>query len=194
MDFDDKLGKAKERREELGVPTRTVTVTLDQDVSMRLAKLEEQLEQEKQKPLDGRLAKKSPIAALMQEIEKVQGEFADTLVDLKFSRILGTDWNDLTVVNPPREDSLPDRVVFGYNVHAVTRAAAVTSGVVLEDDGSERALSEEQWNELFTLVSGKDNEKITNAIYALNEGESERAVELGKARRDASRASETKSD
>lgn len=194
MDFDDKLATAKKRREEDGLPTRTVTVTLDQEVSMRLAELEEQLEQEKQKPADGRLSKKSPIAILQQEIEKAQADYVDTLVDLKFMRILGPDWNDLTVVHPPREDSLPDRVVFGYNVHAVTRAAAVSSGVLVEDNGSERALSEEQWNELFTLLSGKDNEKITNAIYALNEGESERAVELGKARRDASRASETKSD
>lgn len=193
MDFSDKLAKAKQSREEQGPPTRTVTVTLDQDVSTRLADLEEKLEVEKQKPLDGRLSKKSPLALLQEEIETVKAEYVNTLVDLKFSRMEGTGWNDLTIVNPPREDSLPDKLIFGYNIHAVTRAAAVVSGVLVEDDGSERELTQQQWDDLFVLLSGKDNEKIANAIYALNEGESERAVELGKALRDETRASEKKS-
>lgn len=192
MGFSDKLEKAKEQRAEHGLPTRTVTVTLDQDVSERLRQLEAQLEEEKQRPQDGRLSKKSPIAALQQEIESVKAEYVDTLVDLRFTRMLGSDWNDLTIVNPPREDSLPDKVIFGYNIHAVTRAAATRSGVVLEDDG-ERTLTEEEWNDLFVLLSGKDHENVANAIYALNEGETERAVELGKALRDATLASETKS-
>lgn len=194
MDFNAKLAKAKQTRDEQGPPTRIVTVTLDQDVSSRLAVLEDQLEIEKQKPNDARLAKKSPIAALLDEIEKVKAEYVDTLVDLKFTRIVGTEWNDLTIVNPPREDSLPDKVIFGYNVHAVTRAAAVLSGVLVEDDESETTLSEEKWNELFELLSGKDLEKISNAVYALNEGETERAVDLGKALRAETRASAKKSD
>jgi hypothetical protein len=194
MSFDDKLAKAKQSREEQGPPTRTVTVTLDQDVSTRLVKLEEQLELEKQKPVDGRLSKKSPIAELMEEIQTVKAEFVDTLVDLKFTRIIGSDWNDLTIVNPPREDSLPDMQVFHYNIAAVTRAAAIRSGVLVDDDGSERPLTEAQWEDMFELLSGKDMERIANAIYALNEGESERAVDLGKALRDATRASEPKSD
>lgn len=193
MDFSDKLAKAKQSREEQGPPTRTVTVTLDQDVSTRLVDLEAQLEAEKQKPLDGRLSKKSPLVVLQEQIDAVKAEYVNTLVDLKFSRMEGTGWNDLTIVNPPREDSLPDKLIFGYNIHAVTRAAAVVSGVLVEDDGSERELTQEQWDDLFVLLSGKDSEKIGNAIYALNEGESERAVELGKALRDETRASETKS-
>ncbi|MDR6574359.1 hypothetical protein J2X60_003018 [Curtobacterium sp. 320] len=192
MDFNDKLAKAKQSREEQGPPTRTVTVTLDQDVSTRLVDLEAQLEAEKQRPQDGRLAKKSPIAVLQEQIDAVKAEYIDTLVDLKFTRMEGTGWNDLTIINPPREDSLPDKLIFGYNIHAVTRAAAVVSGVLIEDD-QERELTQEQWDDLFVLLSGKDNEKIANAIYALNEGESERAVELGKALRDETRASEKKS-
>lgn len=193
MDFDDKLAKAKQTRDEQGPPSRIVTVALDQDVSQRLADLEEQLEQEKKKPTDGRLTKKSPLAALVEQIDKVKAEFVDTLVDLKFTRILGSDWNDLTIVNPPREDSLPDKVFFGYNMHAVTRAAALLNGVIVEDDGTEHAPTEEQWNQIFELVSGKDLENIADAVYALNEGESERAVELGKALRDETRASAKKS-
>lgn len=193
MDISDKIAQAKQRQAENGLPTRTVTVSLDRDVTEKLHELEAQLEYEKEQPQDGRLSKKSPIAALQKQIEDVQADYVGTLVDLKFTRMLGSDWNDLTIVNPPREDSLPDKVIFGYNIHAVTRAAAVRSGIVVQD-GEERELNEEQWNDVFLLLSGKHHEDVANAIYALNEGDSNRAVELGKALRGATRASETKSD
>jgi len=192
MDFSEKLAKAKAREEERGRPTKTVTVSLDAEVTTRLRELEEKLELEKQKPQDGRLAKKNPLALLIDEIEEVQAEFEDTLVDLKFTRLKGGDWNDLTVTNPPRLNSIPDTQFFGYNIHAVARAAAPLSGVLVAD-GEEQPLSEAQWADLFELIDGKGHEEIADAIYQLNEGDSKRAVDLGKARRAAALASETKS-
>ncbi|WP_416394223.1 MULTISPECIES: hypothetical protein [unclassified Curtobacterium] len=193
MAFEDRLKAATKRVEEKGRPSKIVTVTLDSEVSDKLQELEARLEDEKQKPQDGRLAKKSPIALLLEEIEQVKAEFEGTLVDLKFTRMLGPDWGDITIVNPPRDDSLPDRVVFGYNFHAVTRLAAIRSGKLLED-GEEKTLTEDQWNELFALLSGKDHENVANAVYTLNEGDTNRAVEVGKALRAATHDSETKSD
>jgi hypothetical protein len=189
MSFNDKLAAAKEK----GRPTRLVTVSLDAEVSGRLRALEAEVEDEKQKPQDGRLAKSSPLAELLKQVESVKAEFAGTLVDLKFTRMLGSDWSDLTITNPPRPESLPDKVVFGYDFHAVTRGAALRSGVVIED-GKERELTDGEWNDLFELLSGGDHEQIANAVYSLNEGDSNRAVELGKALRAATLVSEKKSD
>jgi hypothetical protein len=193
MDFSDKLAKAKAEQAERGRPTKTVTVSLDADVTKRLIELEAKRDVEMEKPDDGRLAKKSALTLILEQIAEVEAEYADTLVDLKFTRLEGTDWSDITIVNPPRPDAIADKVVFGYNVHAVTRRAAVESGVLIEDDGSERELTEEQWSDLFILLDGAGIDAVGNAIYQLNEGDSKRAVDLGKARRAAARASETKS-
>ncbi|WP_336698180.1 hypothetical protein [Curtobacterium sp. USHLN213] len=187
--FNEKLAAAKEK----GRPSKTVTVSLDAEVSGRLAELEAQVEVEKRKPDDGRLAKSSPLAKLLKQVDDVKAEFAETLVDLKFTRMLGSAWLDLTTTNPPRPDSISDRMVFGYDFHAVTRAAALQSGVLVEG-GEERELAAEEWDDLFNLLSGGDHEQIANAVYALNEGESNRAVELGKALRAVTPASEKKSD
>jgi hypothetical protein len=148
---------------------------------------------EKRRPSDGRLAKASPLAKLITEAEQVKAEFSETLVDLKFTRMLGAAWLDLTSTNPPRSDSISDKMIFGYDFNAVTRAAAHLSGVLLED-GKERELTEAEWDDLFGLLAGGDHEQIANAVYALNEGESNRAVELGKALRAVTLVSETKSD
>lgn len=193
MGFNERLAAATKRVEEKGRPFEIVTVALDEDISMRIRELEEELEAEKQKPQDGRLSKKSPMVKLTEQIEQVKAEYADALVDLKFTRMLGADWGDITITNPPREDSLPDRAFFGYNFHAVTRLAAVRSGVLLED-GVEQTLTDQQWDELFALLSGKDHENVANAIYRLNEGDTARAVEVGKALRAAANGSERKSD
>lgn len=193
MGFNERLTAATKRVEEKGRPFEIVTVMLDSDISMRIRELEARLEAEKQKPQDGRLSKKNPMVLLTEEIKKAEAEYADALVDLKFTRMIGADWGDITITNPPRENSLPDRAFFGYNFHAVTRLAAVRSGVLLEDD-VEQELTEEQWDKLFALLSGKDHENVANAIYRLNEGDSARAVEVGKALRAAASDSETKSD
>jgi hypothetical protein len=187
--FEAKLAAAKEK----GRPSKTVTVSLDAEVSGRLSEVEAAIEAEKQRPGDERLAKASPLAKLLEQAEAVKAEFAGTLVDLKFTRLIGADWLDITSTHPPRPDVIADKLVFGYDFQAVTRDAAVRSGVLVEDD-TERELTAEEWDDLFALLSGGDHEQIANAVYSLNEGESNRAVELGKALRAATLAYEKKSD
>jgi hypothetical protein len=187
MGFNEKLAAAKER----GRPSKIVTVALDAEVSDRLASLEDQVEAEKQKPQDGRLAKKSPLTDLLQQVEDVRAEFSDTLVDLKFTRLIGESWSDITLNNPPRDKVLAD-LYFQYDFNAVTRHAAIESGVLVED-GADRTLTADDWDSLLELISGGDHRRIADAIYALNEGDTARAVEVGKALRAVTAASEKKS-
>lgn len=188
MGFNEKLAAAKEK----GRPSKTVTVSLDAEVSAKLADIEAQLEDEQRKPDDGRLAKKSVKSKLQAEAEQVRGEFADTLVDIKFTRLIGDEWTQLVVSNPPRENVLPDIAFFGYNFSAVTAEAARLSGVIVDGD-DEKVLSADEWDDLFSLLSGGDHKSIADAVYSLNEGEAARAVELGKALRAATTDSAKKS-
>lgn len=188
MGFNEKLAAAKEK----GRPFKTVTVSLDAEVSAKLADIEARLDDEQRKPDDGRLAKKSAASKLQADAERMRAEFADTLVDLKFTRLVGNDWTELVVTNPPRDNVLPDIAYFGYNFSAVTAEAARQSGVIVEGD-EERALTAEEWDDLFSLISGGDHKNIADAVYALNEGEAARAVELGKALRAATIDSAKKS-
>ncbi len=185
--FNEKLAAAKEK----GRPSKTVTVALDDEVAARLAELDERIEAEKQKPDDGRLAKSSPLAKLIKEADEVRDQFANSLVDLKFTRLVGEGWSDLTLNNPPRPNVLAD-MYFQYDFNAVTRHAAVESGVLVDGD-DEQELTAEQWEDLFSVVSGDDHRRIADAIFALNEGDSARAVEVGKAQRAAALASVKKS-
>lgn len=185
--FNERLAAAKEK----GRPSKTVTVALDDAVADHLSRLEDQIEAEKQKPDDGRLAKSSPLAKLLKEAEDVRTQFADTLVDLKFTRMVGEGWSDLTLNNPPRTGVLAD-MYFQYDFNAVTRHAAIESGKLVEGD-TERDLTAGEWEDLLELLSGGDHRRIADAIFALNEGDTARAVEVGKALRAAAPASEKKS-
>lgn len=178
--FNEKLAAAKEK----GRPSKTVTVSLDAEVSAKLADIQVRLDAEQRKPDDGRLAKKPAKSNLESEAEQIRAEFADTLVDIKFTRLVGDEWTQLVVSNPPRDNVLPDIAFFGYNFSAVTAEAARQSGVIVEGD-EERVLSADEWDDLFSLISGGDHKNIADAVYALNEGEAARAVELGKALRAA---------
>jgi len=185
--FNEKLAAAKAKPR----PFKTVTVALDDDVAARLSEVEELIEEEKQKPDDGRLAKSSPLAKLLKQADDIRAEFADSLVELKFTRLIGEGWSDLTLNNPPRAGVLAD-MYFQYDWNAVTRHAAIDSGVIVEGDET-RELTGEEWEDLFGVISGGDHRRIADAIFALNEGDSARAVEVGKALRAVALVSEKKS-
>jgi len=185
--FNEKLAAAKVKPR----PSKTVTVALDDDVAARLSEIEDRIEAEKQKPDDGRLAKSSPLAKLLNQADDIRADFADSLVELKFTRLLGEGWSDLTLNNPPRPNVLAD-MYFQYDFNTVTRHAAVESGVLLEGD-EERELTVAEWDDLLSVISGGDHRRIADTIFALNEGDSARAVEVGKALRAVALASEKKS-
>lgn len=187
MGFNEKLAAAKAKPR----PFKTVTVALDDDVAARLSEVEDQIEAEKQKPDDGRLAKSSPLTKLLKQADEIRAQFADSLVELKFERLIGEGWSDLTLNNPPRAGVLAD-MYFQYDWNAVTRHAAIDSGVVIEGDETHE-LTGEEWEDLFGVISGGDHRRIADAIFALNEGDSARAVEVGKALRAVALASEKKS-
>lgn len=117
----------------------------------------------------------------------------DQLVTFRFWELPSLDWSTLSVKYPPRVDVALDRR-YGYNVHAVSLAAAQVNGVRVDGDEEvplevrpadpkKRKPAVNEWEDLFGILSGADIGRIVEAIWKLNEFLPEqRAVELKKAR------------
>lgn len=118
----------------------------------------------------------------------VEVELGGEVVTLRFRRMEGLDWVGLTAKCPPRPDA-PIDVRFGYNVHAAAQLAAPKSGVVVEG-ADEVALDDEQWADVWPVLSGPAFADIADAIFTLNQWTPQGRVEAIKK---ASRANSLRS-
>jgi hypothetical protein len=172
-DFDDLLDEAEAEP----LDTRTVKVCIKPSVAKKRAALLTALEAAKEADKktqagEQRLgAVQTPTTvrtdAAVAELEAFDEEVLKSLVTLKFTRLDGERWANLTAANPMRIDVQLDRN-YGYNFDAVSRSAAILSGVRLDDDG-EQLMTADQWARLFKVLSGHDYQRIIDAIFTLNE-------------------------
>jgi len=97
---------------------------------------------------------------------------------LRFTRMSGIDWGNLVDKHPPRigkgkqeaagvadDAAVLLDIRYGYNVRAVTREACTLSGVVVDGE----PLTADQWTETLTALDGAAHQRITDAIFDLNE-------------------------
>jgi hypothetical protein len=174
MGFSDKLSAAKAAPR----PTRDTKVVLDSDVAHRRRELIDAIDNAQKPQADGRLAMGVDIGPLQEELDALEAEFTGSLVTLRFTRMLGMDWAELVIKNPPRQDVLVDQYVGNYNVHAVTRAAAIATGAVVNEDGTTYAPTATEWDDLFNTISGAEFNDVVDTVYALNQGEPMQAVQV----------------
>lgn len=173
MNIDDILNEAEAEEPD----TRTVRVCVNPAVARKRAALLAKLEQAKgadaqREAGDQRLGAVEPVGtpatdAAAAELEAFDDEVLKSLITLKFTRLDGEKWSNLTAAYPMRVDVVLDRN-YGYNFDAVSKAAAMLSGVMLSDDG-EVLLTSEQWERLFKRLSGHDFRLIIDAVWTLNE-------------------------
>jgi hypothetical protein len=109
-------------------------------------------------------AKKRLETPIFSDVDVVVG---DDLVTVRVPRLSGPEWVDLIATHPARKGSNVDGAV-GYNIHAVTQAALVLRGAVIEDD-SPVALSDSEWADLFSVLSGVDIEAVGAEVWSLND-------------------------
>lgn len=167
--FSDLLAAAKDAAK----PVREVVVSLDAGLSAQREVLQEKIvraEAEK----DDRLGLKSVVDELKEQLETLNGEATDSLVTLRFERVSGADWAELTARCPVRIDAAIDRQ-YGYNMHAACKLAAPISGVIVDGDQTQ-TLTVEEWSDLFNTISGFEFSRIVDAIYELNEYEPAKRV------------------
>lgn len=128
---------------------------------------------------------------------------AGELVNLKFTALPGEKWAGITARAPMRVDAVIDRN-YGYNMHAVVKAAAAAVETekqgdeevvtfrygVRVDDGEEQTLTDSQWDTLWSVLSGNEFSAVVDAIWGLNEwNPSQRVAEAKKASAPSSKRS-----
>jgi hypothetical protein len=159
-------------------PSRDVVVSLDADVSERRAELRELLAKARANP-DARMAARSEPELIQEQLDELLELTAESLVTLRFTRMSGVAWAEVTARCPVRLDAAIDRQ-YGYNVHAVCALAAPLSGVRVDGDdvvplivsaASQGTPAVNEWADLFDTISGHEFGLIVDAIYELNEYE-----------------------
>lgn len=177
-DFSARLSAAHEAPR----PTRDVTVLLDDGLSSKRQALQERLERAKSASvLDQRLTSVSPhektARKVQAELDALTGEAAGSLVVLRFTRLAGDKWADITARCPADMTIAVDRH-YGFNMNLACKLAAPLSGVRVEGDeefplavipASEGVPKVDEWATLFDTISGHEFGQIIEAIYALNE-------------------------
>lgn len=131
------------------------------------------------------------VARVEAELDALLRAEVESLLTLRFYKLDGDRWADLTAQCPLRLNAPIDRQ-YGYNLHAVVKLAAPLSGVALEGDAevpltvseaSEDAPEPvDEWADLFRLLSGHEVSRIVDTVYRLNEYDpAERVSRLKKA-------------
>jgi len=159
--FSEKLAAARAAR-----PTKDVQVVLDGELSIERDRLLAQLENAGD---DQRLGAKSEADEIRERLDALAEAAADSLVTLRFTRMPGREWAELNSHHPVRPDVPLDRH-FGYNYDALCEDAAKRSGVRVEGD-EVVSLTDEEWAELFDVLSGSEIGLIRDAVWSLNEYE-----------------------
>jgi hypothetical protein len=173
MNFKEQLAAARAAR-----PFKDVVVVLDGAVSAERERLEKELETA---AADTRLASLSPADEIQKQLDELEERSADSLLTIRLTRLPGRDWSNLTSKCPVRPDVPIDRH-YGYNYDAACEAAAryrdtsnVAYGARLED-GEPVDISDDEWGDLFDVLSGSDIGKIRDAVWSLNEYEPEQRL------------------
>lgn len=110
------------------------------------------------------------LAAAAEEVTPsldVDVELAGKYLPLRFYRISGERWAEITALCPARLGSAIDRR-YGYNFQAAARIAAPLSGRVLDGE-DEVDYDDAKWGELFKALSGHSIKAIHSAVWQLNE-------------------------
>lgn len=166
--FKERLTAAKDAAK----PYRDVVVSLDADISEQRALLRSQIDAAR-KSNDARLAAKSEADELQEKLDELNELVAESLVTLRFTRLSGVEWAEITARCPMRLDAPIDRQ-YGYNMHSACKLAAPVSGGRLEDGvvvPLEVTDQVNEWQILFDTISGHEFSIIVDAIYELNEYE-----------------------
>jgi hypothetical protein len=175
MNFKDQLAAARAAR-----PFKDVVVVLDGAVSAERERLEKELAAVDE--TDSRMGVVSPAEEIQKRLDELAESSADSLLTLRLTRLPGRDWSVLTSKCPVRPDVPVDRH-YGYNYDAACEAAAryrdpqgATYGHRLED-GEPVAIDDDEWGELFDVLSGSDIGKIRDAVWELNQYEPEQRLQ-----------------
>jgi hypothetical protein len=187
MTFSEKVAAAKAAR-----PYKDQPIILDRAISEEQERLEAELQTA---DTDSRLAAKSPAEEIQERLDDLAAEAASSTETIRVYRMPGRDWVNLTSKCPVRPDVAID-AIYGYNVDMVIEASLryrdpstnATYAFRLED-GQPVEVTDDEWTDLFSIISGREYALLRDAVYVLNEYEpQQRLHELVKGSGAASRS------
>ena len=176
--------------------TLDVTVSLNRDLSEQREELVRELEKAKASN-DDRLGAPTAASLVQEKLDVILDAEADTLIDLRFTRLPGDEWMKLTQLCPPDPNSIVD-MHYHYSLVEVCKLAAkfvgadgTVYGHVVEGDEltaltvARKTKSNpdptDEWQDIFSAISGPEFTTIVDTIYSLNVfAPSERISELKK--------------
>jgi hypothetical protein len=166
-------------------PRRTldVVVSLDKDLSEQRAALEAEMTAAKESN-DDRLSAPTAAEGVQEKLDELYALEADALVTLRFTRLPGDEWTALTQLCPPNPESYVDRF-YKFGLSAVCKLAAqyrdeagrAYGHVVEGDELTELTVNPvtkedpdpiNEWEDIFSELSGPEFTSIVDAIYSLN--------------------------
>lgn len=173
--FSERLAAAKSAPR----PTKDVQVLLDDDLAARREALQAEIDAAKaEAENDPRLTGANPTEGKIQKkLDALLKESKEALVTLRFTRLPGDKWADITARCPVRVDAPIDRQ-YGYNMQAASMIAAPLCGVRVDGDeeipltvtaATEDTPAVNEWADLFTTITGHEFIRIMDAIYEMNE-------------------------
>ena len=98
------------------------------------------------------------------------------LYKLRFTQMDPFEWASEVDFHPARTGVAIDQK-YGYNLRSLTKAAAPLSGKLVEGD---ELVDVDDWPALLKAIGGYGFQRVSDAIWALNEILPERAVEAAK--------------
>lgn len=175
MSFSEQLAKAKAAAR----PSKDVQVLIDGGLSDERVAMQGDVERlQAEAASDQRLTGENPkVKAAQKKLNAFLEKSHDALVTLRFTRLPGDQWAEITARCPVRVDAPIDRQ-YGYNMTAVCKLAAPLSGVRVDGDAevpllvtkaAEGVPAVDEWADLFETISGHELGRIIDAVYELNE-------------------------
>jgi hypothetical protein len=169
MTFGERLIAAKAAR-----PFKDQPIILDRAISEERERLEAGLETADAEP---RLAAKTPAEEIQERLDELAEQAEPSTETIRVYRLPGRDWAFLTSSCPPRVGVAVDKV-YGYNVDAVIEASLryrdpktkATYAFRLEDEQPVE-ITDAEWTDLFSIISGREYGLLRDAVYMLNEYE-----------------------
>lgn len=173
--FSERLAAAKAAPR----PTKDVQVLLDDDLAAKREALQNEIDAVRaESENDPRLTGVNPTEGKLQKkLDALLKASDEALVTLRFTRLPGDKWADITARCPVRVDAPIDRQ-YGYNMQAASMIAAPLCGVRVEGDvevpltvtkATEETPAVNEWADLFTTITGHEFIRIMDAIYEMNE-------------------------
>ena len=168
-------------------PHKDVTVSLDTGGSEERERLiaerdELVLQRATVQKKDQRLSQKvvtpeidARVGEIDNELAAIEARQREALITLRFYKVPGDEWAELTANHPRRRNAIVD-AKYGYDMHAVCRASAIKYGRTMDGE-TEEVRTEIEWAELWPLLGGAEHAQVCDTIYYLNEWEPADRVE-----------------